>query len=99
MLMFGDVMEGRGRDNNFLIIRLLAATAVVVGHSFALSYLECLSCTDPGLLLGMPVPVHSLGVEVFFMVSGFLIAASDPLQQVASACLCCVVLVGQGWAP
>ena len=29
MLMFGDVMEGRGRDNNFLIIRLLAATAVV----------------------------------------------------------------------
>ncbi|SPO53927.1 conserved membrane protein of unknown function [Pseudomonas sp. JV551A1] len=76
MLMFGDVIEGRGRDNNFLIIRLLAATAVVVGHSFALSYRECLSCTDPGLQLGMPVPVHSLGVEVFFMVSGFLIAAS-----------------------
>ncbi|MFJ4457265.1 acyltransferase family protein [Pseudomonas sp. NPDC089392] len=76
MLIFGDVMEGRGRDNNFLIIRLLAAIAVVVGHSFALSYLECLSCTDPGLQLGMPVPVHSLGVEVFFMVSGFLIAAS-----------------------
>lgn len=76
MLMFGDVMEGRGRDNNFLIIRLLAATAVVVGHSFALSYRECLSCADPGLQLGMPVPVHSLGVEVFFMVSGFLIAAS-----------------------
>ena len=70
MLMFGDVMEGRGRDNNFLIIRLLAATAVVVGHSFALCYRECLSCTDPGLQLGMPVPVHSLGVEVFFMVSG-----------------------------
>ncbi|WGV19182.1 acyltransferase family protein [Pseudomonas putida] len=76
MLVFGDVMTGRGRDNNFLIIRLLAATAVVVGHSFALSYLECLGCTDPALLLGMPVPVHSLGVEVFFMVSGFLIAAS-----------------------
>ncbi len=76
MLMFGDVMKGRGRDNNFLVIRLLAATAVVVGHSFALSYLECLSCADPALLLGMPVPVHSLGVEVFFMVSGFLIAAS-----------------------
>ncbi|WP_319026085.1 acyltransferase [Pseudomonas putida] len=76
MLMFGDVMKGRGRDNNFLIIRLLAATAVVVGHSFALSYLECLSCADPALQLGVPVPVHSLGVEVFFMVSGFLIAAS-----------------------
>ncbi|MFK0037943.1 MULTISPECIES: acyltransferase [unclassified Pseudomonas] len=76
MLMFGDVIKGRGRDNNFLIIRLLAATAVVVGHSFALSYLECLSCADPGMQLGLPVPVHSLGVEVFFMVSGFLIAAS-----------------------
>ncbi|AYG43990.1 acyltransferase [Pseudomonas sp. Leaf58] len=76
MLMFADVMKGRGRDNNFLIIRLLAATAVVVGHSFALSYLECPSCTDPGLQLGMPVPVHSLGVEVFFMLSGLLIAAS-----------------------
>lgn len=76
MLMFGDVMKGRGRDNNFLIIRLLAATAVVVGHSFALSYLECVSCTDPALLLGLSVPIHSLGVEIFFMVSGFLIAAS-----------------------
>ncbi len=76
MLMFGDVMKGRGRDNNFLIIRLLAATAVVIGHSFALSYLECLSCADPAMQLGIPVPVHSLGVEVFFVVSGFLIAAS-----------------------
>lgn len=82
MLMFGDVMKGRGRDNNFLIIRLLAATAVVVGHSFALSYLECLGCTDPGMQLGMPVPVHSLGVEVFFMVSGFLIAASGERNSV-----------------
>ncbi|WEK29793.1 MAG: acyltransferase [Candidatus Pseudomonas phytovorans] len=82
MLMFGDVMKGRGRDNNFLIIRLLAATAVVVGHSFALSYLECLSCTDPGMQLGMPVPVHSLGVEVFFMVSGFLIAASGERNSI-----------------
>lgn len=82
MLMFGDVMKGRGRENNFLIIRLLAATAVVVGHSFALSYLECLNCVDPGMKLGMPVPVHSLGVEVFFMVSGFLIAASGERNSV-----------------
>ncbi|MNH12047.1 Acyltransferase family protein [compost metagenome] len=54
----------------------------MVGHSFALSYLECLNCTDPGVQLGMPVPVHSLGVEVFFMVSGFLIAASGERNSV-----------------
>lgn len=76
MLMFADVMSGRGRDNNFLVIRLLAATAVVVGHSYALSYRECASCSDPALWVGLPVPVHSLGVEVFFMLSGLLITAS-----------------------
>ena len=49
MPMFGDVMEGRGRDNNFLIIRLLVATAVVVGHFL------------PGLLVCLLLMVFVLG--------------------------------------
>ncbi|MHA1545910.1 MAG: acyltransferase family protein, partial [Alphaproteobacteria bacterium] len=63
----------RGRENNFNLIRFLAAMAVIVSHS-------------PGVLLGYEAPEpledstgYTLGyhaVNVFFTLSGFLIAKS-----------------------
>ena len=65
------------RDNNFDILRLLAAWAVLVSHSFA--------------LVGEPEPLHwfgttlgNVGVLVFFAVSGLLIRRSweyDPVPR------------------
>ncbi|GAA2115219.1 acyltransferase [Nocardioides bigeumensis] len=61
------------RDNNFDLLRLLAAWSVLVSHSFA--------------LLGRPEPLHQLGttlgnvgVLVFFAVSGLLIRRSWELD-------------------
>ncbi|MEO5852625.1 MAG: acyltransferase, partial [Nocardioides sp.] len=69
---FGPVRLGDrigDRDNNFDILRLLAAWAVLVSHSFG--------------LLGEPEPLHQLGsslgavgVLIFFAVSGLLIRRS-----------------------
>ena len=56
------------RANNFDVLRLVAAVMVLVSHSFALS-----GQGEPhlgGLALG------TLGVVVFFGISGFLIARS-----------------------
>ena len=57
------------RDNNFDLLRLLAAWAVLVSHSYA--------------LVGRDQPLHqlgtslgNLGVLVFFAVSGLLIRRS-----------------------
>ena len=62
-----------GRDNNFNLIRIVAALAVLVTHSFALAigtddaepFQESL-----GMTLG------SIAVDVFFITSGFLVTAS-----------------------
>lgn len=70
-MTLGDL--ARGRDNNFNLIRAIAATAVLVSHAWPIS-----------LGPGTPEPLSawtgaSLGtmsVYVFFAISGFLIAAS-----------------------
>lgn len=59
-----------GRNNNFNLIRFLAACLVLVSHSFT--------------LLGLPEPLGgkigmtggSIAVDIFFVTSGFLIAGS-----------------------
>lgn len=57
-----------GRGNDFDALRLAAAVAVIVGHAWVLA-------GEPApRLLGLPL--HSLGVSVFFCVSGWLIAGS-----------------------
>lgn len=62
-----------GRDNNFNLIRFLAASAVLVSHSFALS--TGTSASEPwGRLLG--ITPGSTAVEIFFLTSGFLVTAS-----------------------
>lgn len=63
----------RGRNNNLNLIRAIAATAVLVSHAWPLT-----------LGSGVPEPLSqtfgkslgSLAVDVFFAISGFLIAAS-----------------------
>lgn len=63
-----------GRDNNFNLLRLVAASLVLVSHSFALSTgkpeLEPFRSVMSGLSLG------NIAVDVFFVASGFLVAGS-----------------------
>lgn len=63
--------RARGRDNNFHLVRMLAAMLVLVSHSWPLTGTP----SDPfervvGFSLG------HLGVDVFFVVSGFLVTGS-----------------------
>ena len=60
--------HSEGRENNFDVLRLGAATAVLLSHSFVVT-----GSAEP--LIGH-WPLGTLGVEVFFAISGFLIAMS-----------------------
>lgn len=59
---------GASRLNNFDALRLLAAVAVVVSHSFAIA-------GDPQPTIGV-MDLGTIGVVVFFGISGFLISQS-----------------------
>lgn len=59
-----------GRDNNFDVLRLVAATMVLVSHAFPLTGHD-----EPLAALGGPT-LGGLGVALFFTMSGFLIAKS-----------------------
>jgi peptidoglycan/LPS O-acetylase OafA/YrhL len=63
----------KGRDNNFNLIRFLAAAAVIVDHSFALvaDRQAAASFIDMGAL-----GIGRVAVDVFFIVSGFLVTRS-----------------------
>ena len=60
-----------GRDNNFNLIRLIAATMVLYSHSFALAAGLGI---EPWVHLG--ITPGSVAVDVFFITSGFLVTAS-----------------------
>jgi peptidoglycan/LPS O-acetylase OafA/YrhL len=60
-----------GRDNNFNLIRLLAACFVVFSHSYSLTN------SDPDVLSQwLGYSIASLGVDMFFVISGFLVTRS-----------------------
>lgn len=63
----------RGRDNNLHLIRIAAALAVLVTHSFAL-----IAGTDSAepLKLSLNTTLGSIAVDIFFAASGFLVAGS-----------------------
>jgi len=64
------------RRDNFLLLRLIAAAMVVFGHSYAMAQIPglhdfiAMKGWAPGLYTG------SIAVEIFFVVSGFLVAGS-----------------------
>jgi peptidoglycan/LPS O-acetylase OafA/YrhL len=62
-----------GRDNNLNLIRLVAASMVLVSHSYPLTTGDPLS--EPWLKV-IPLSPGALAVDLFFIVSGFLVAAS-----------------------
>jgi peptidoglycan/LPS O-acetylase OafA/YrhL len=70
-----------GRDNNFNLIRMLAATAVLVSHAYPITLgpkaSQPLETLTHGLTLG------ALAVAVFFGLSGYLITASFVASQSA----------------
>ena len=63
-----------GRDN-FLLLRLVAALLVVLGHSFVLTG-DLQAAGDPVHLLLPRTHAHLVGVALFFTISGFLITLS-----------------------
>lgn len=60
------------RDNNYNLIRALAAIAVLYSHSFDLVS----SVSHEPLLQAIGLSASRIGVDVFFIISGFLIARS-----------------------
>lgn len=74
-----DVMTERksSASNNFLLLRLLAATLVIYGHSFALAP-KCDNCKDiASRITGSPwILSHHIGLYIFFVISGFLVTKS-----------------------
>lgn len=70
----------QGRDNNFNLIRIVAAMAVLITHSFALSIGSGLA--EPFRdTLGMSM--GDIAVDIFFVTSGFLVTASILTRQSA----------------
>lgn len=74
---FSDITHGR--DNNLNLVRMIAASSVLISHAFPIALGE--GATEP---LQVVLRGHSLGnlaVLVFFAVSGFLIAKSYDRKQ------------------
>ena len=62
----------KGRDNNLNLLRLVAATAVVYGHAFGTAQQ---TASEP-FFHRFGIGTGDVGVDVFFVISGFLIAKS-----------------------
>lgn len=79
----------KGRDNNLTLLRIIAATAVLFSHSFVLATGD--AATEP-LRNWIGMTTGSIAVDIFFVVSGFLVTASisksqDVLDFVVARCL------------
>ena len=70
-MKLGDLSAGR--DNNFNLIRMLAAYAVLVSHSYALT--AGTGDAEPGRG-SIGLSLGTIAVHVFFLASGFLVSAS-----------------------
>jgi len=63
----------QGKDNNFNLIRIIAAYAVLIQHAFPLALGPK---TVVPLEVSLGVTIGMIAVDVFFMTSGFLVTAS-----------------------
>lgn len=61
-----------GRDNNFNLIRILAALAVLIEHSYVLSA----GTVDATPFRNLGKSMGEIGVDIFFITSGFLVTTS-----------------------
>ena len=74
----------KGRRNNFDVLRFLAATLVVISHSFPLTG----HAKDPlEMMTGSQANLGKVGLAVFFIMSGFLVTKSFQERRTAGAYL------------
>ncbi len=66
----------RRRRDNFLLLRLAAAVLVVFGHSYAAAHIPGVRDFIAAKAWGPGVYTGSVAVEIFFVVSGFLVTGS-----------------------
>jgi peptidoglycan/LPS O-acetylase OafA/YrhL len=78
-----------GKDNNFKLLRLIAAFAVLITHSFAIATGERQS--EP-LRTWLGMTIGDFAVDAFFVTSGFLVTASLARRQSAAEFLAARVL-------
>jgi peptidoglycan/LPS O-acetylase OafA/YrhL len=62
-----------GRDNNFNLLRMIAASSVLISHSWSLAFSDN---TGEPFTSFTPFSLGQLAVTLFFGLSGFLIAKS-----------------------
>jgi len=62
-----------GRDNNFNLLRFLAASAVLVSHSFVMA---TGSTANEPLRQTLDTTLGGIAVDIFFLTSGFLVSGS-----------------------
>jgi len=62
------------REDNFLLLRIIAAVAVIYGHSFSIARPD--GSQDIFLAHGWGVYSGEIAVDVFFVVSGFMVSGS-----------------------
>ena len=67
-----------GRDNNFNLIRLLAAVTVLISHCFPLA--SGSRAMEP-FLTELNMSIGGMAVDIFFLTSGFLVTASLLTRQ------------------
>ncbi len=68
----------QGRDNNLHLMRILAAYAVLVSHSFVLATGD--GANEP-FVRSLGLTLGSIAVDVFFLASGLLVTASLLAKQ------------------
>ena len=62
------------KRDNFLVLRIVAALMVIYGHSFALT--RDIGTTDIFLSHGWGVYSGDIAVDIFFVISGFMVSGS-----------------------